>query len=83
MTASKIGATVTSRRVSILLSELEEELQNTLKLLTQLEIEGLTQDQLESILPSFLLASPLRSEIPKTRAKRASKLHLSYSEPIS
>jgi len=51
MTASSVGmVAVTSRRLSILLDELEEELQNTLKLLTQLKIEGLTQEQTERIL---------------------------------
>ncbi len=51
MTASNVGMTaVASRKLSVLLDELEEELQNTLKLLTQLKMEGLTQDQVESIL---------------------------------
>ena len=51
MTASNVGMTaVASRKLSILLDELEEELQNTLKLLTQLKMEGLTQDEIESIL---------------------------------
>jgi hypothetical protein len=51
MTASNVEMTaIASRRLSIILDELEEELQNTLKLLTQLKIEKLTQDQRESIL---------------------------------
>lgn len=50
MTGNKAGTTLTSRRLSILLDELEEELQNTLKLLSQLKMEGLTQSQRESIL---------------------------------
>jgi len=51
MTTSNVGMTVVaSRKLSVLLDELEEELQNTLKLLTQLKMEGLTQDQAEGIL---------------------------------
>ena len=50
MTASNVGVAVTSRKLSVLLDEMEEELRNTLKLLTQLKIEGLTQDEVESIL---------------------------------
>lgn len=51
MTASDVGVVaIASRRLSVLLDELEEELQNTLKLLTQLKMEGLAQEQLESIL---------------------------------
>ena len=50
MTASNVGVAVTSRKLSVLLDELEEELRNTLKLLTQLKMEGLTQDEIESIL---------------------------------
>ena len=46
-----------SSRLSILLGELEEELQNTLKLLTQLKMEGLTQDQMESILGELSAAA--------------------------
>ena len=50
MTASNVGVAVTSRKLSVLLDELEEELRNTLKLLTQLKLEGLAQDEIESIL---------------------------------
>lgn len=39
-----------SARIHVLLSELEEECQQTLKLLAQLETPGLAEEQVESIL---------------------------------
>jgi len=51
MTRGRVGAeTTVSRRLFILLSELEEELQKTLKLLTQLKVQPLTEEQKENIL---------------------------------
>ncbi|MQL52939.1 hypothetical protein GFC01_11845 [Desulfofundulus thermobenzoicus] len=42
--------TIISKKLGILLDELEEELYNTIKLLSQLKIRGLTDEQREIIL---------------------------------
>jgi len=51
MKVSKIEEGVLiSRRLAILLDELDQELRNTTELLVQLKIKGLTQEQVELIL---------------------------------
>lgn len=51
MKVSKIEEEVLiSRRLAILLDELDQELRNTTELLAQLKIKGLTQEQVELIL---------------------------------
>ena len=51
MKVSKIEEKVLiSRRLAILLDELDQELRNTTELLAQLKIKGLTQEQVELIL---------------------------------
>jgi len=41
---------IVSRRLVVLLDELNQELQNTAELLAQLKVKGLTQEQVELIL---------------------------------
>jgi len=51
MKVSKIKEeAIVSRRLVVLLDELSQELQNTGELLAQLEVKGLTQEQVELIL---------------------------------
>ena len=51
MKVSKIKEeAIVSRRLGVLLDELNQELQNTAKLLAQLKVKGLTEEQVELIL---------------------------------
>jgi len=51
MKVSKIEEeAIVSRRLGVLLDELNQELQNTEELLAQLKVKGLTQEQVELIL---------------------------------
>ena len=51
MKVSKIKEeAIVSRRLVVLLDELNEELQNTAELLAQLRVKGLTEEQVELIL---------------------------------
>ncbi|PIP47684.1 MAG: hypothetical protein COS87_02255 [Chloroflexi bacterium CG07_land_8_20_14_0_80_45_17] len=51
MKVSKIKEeAIVSRRLVVLLDELSQELQNTVELLAQLKVKGLTQEQVELIL---------------------------------
>ena len=51
MKVSKIKEeAIVSRRLGVLLDELNQELQNTAELLAQLKVKGLTEEQVELIL---------------------------------
>ena len=51
MKVSKIKEeAIVSRRLGVLLDELNQELQNTAELLAQLKVKGLTEEQVEMIL---------------------------------
>jgi hypothetical protein len=51
MKVSKIKEeAIVSRRLGVLLDELNQELQNTTELLAQLKVKGLTEEQVELIL---------------------------------